>query len=161
MGKAFEHVPVDEAVSDYSRHVSDPRLMWLSETILRGDRTGTRLIGIDQGCPFSPQTMNLAMHYALDLPQLAAGWGHPLYVRYADNLLYLTESASDGRQRLDQARRLLAPAFALKGEGNQPVNLRRQGASADVLGYRLALANSQIRVELGEKAYGGLHQALQ
>jgi hypothetical protein len=160
VANAFPSVPVDDAIADYARHVSDDGLMWLVGAILRGDRTGAALIGIDQGCPCSPLTMNLRFHYALDAVQHAAGLGHPLAYRYVDNVAYLSGGVSDGKRCLEMARNALAPAFSLKGEGNLHVNLRCHGAHADVLGYRLRLVNDQIRVGLGGGAFRGLHKAL-
>ena len=111
----------------------------------------------------SPLTLNTLMHYLLDLPLRAAGQDYPLwYARYADNLLLLSQSAFDGRERLAQVRSLLSQAsLRLKTQkGDPPVNLCRRGTAVDVLGFRVWLADDQLQIGLGEKAYAGLEESL-
>ena len=124
--QAFPSVPIGLAIECYRRHIHDEGLLWLIETILRGHRGAAQTIGIEQGCPLSPLTLNIVMHYLLDLPLKAAGLEIPLWYRYADNLLYLSQSVSDGRQRLSQTRDLLTPAgFHLKHSATEHITLSR------------------------------------
>ena len=166
---AFPSVRLADAVADYSRHISNNGVLWLIETVLRGNEGQARTVGIDQGTAVGPGTLNLRLHYALDLPQSvdsittdAAGPGNPPWYRWADNLTYLCQSVSEGNQALQRARALLQPAgFALKGEDGWPVNLKRQGASAQVLGFQVSYLDGRLRHGLGKKAWKNLEQRLE
>jgi hypothetical protein len=125
---AFPSVRIDDAMGDYRCHTGSDNLLWLIETVLRGDEGQNRTKGIDQGNALAPVTFNLRAHYALDLPQSAsrtptdaAGPGNPPWYRWADNLIYLCQSVTKGNQALQRARELLqAAGFALKGEDGPP-----------------------------------------
>lgn len=161
--RAFDSVPIASALQCYARHIPDEGLMWLVESILRGHGGVSQTVGIEQGCPMSPITLNILLHHVLDLSPRAAGQDYPLwYARYADNLLLLCQSAFDGRERLAQVRRLLPHAgLRLKAQtGDPPINLRRQQAAVDILGFQARLVNDQLQFGIGMKAYTGLEESL-
>src|SRR5262249_58059288 len=96
--------------------------------------------------PYSPTALNVRLHHALDL---GVNQGHhPLrYWRYADNLIGLCRSVSEGYQALDHLRRLLEPAgFILKGEDGV-TDLQQK--TAQLLGFSLTAKGGQLHIELG------------
>jgi hypothetical protein len=153
-------------VADYRRHIGNSEVLWLIETVLRGSEGQEHTMGIDQGTAVGPGTLNLRLHYALDLPQIAdsavaAGPGNPPWYRWADNLTYLCRSVSEGNQALQRARALLQPTgLSLKGEDGLPTNLRRQGARVEILGFQVNLGDGRLRYGLGKKAWRSLEQRL-
>lgn len=160
IANAFPSLRIDDALRDYAALVEDPGLLRLIEAILRG-HTGSP-VGIEQGDPLSPPTMNLRLHHCLDLPSLATtDPGTPLRLRYADDLVYLTRSVTDGQRALDADGALLRPTgFHLKERRNYPVDLRRSGSSTQVLGLRISLASGRVRYEIDSGATRRLSEAL-
>lgn len=152
---AFPSVRINDALADYNRHVSDPGLMHLIEVILRGHDPQPDQVGIDQGDPLSPLTLNLRLHNVLDLPSHeTTGPDEPLRYRYVDDLPCLCRSVKEGQHCLQQMESLLVPqGFCLKRERNYPVDLRRQNSKASVLGVKMFLANNQVKFELDRKAF--------
>jgi len=159
---AFGFVTISHAVENYSRHVRDPELLRLIEVVLRG-HDQSRDLGIDQGDPLSPPTLNLRLHYCLDLPALgSAPPGTTHRYRYVDNLVYQSRSVTEGREALQHDRVLLEQAgFQLKGEGSHPIELRRQGARVNVLGFVLSWNENGIQFSLNPKALRRLEETLE
>lgn len=158
--KAFDNVLIDSAVAAFARHVNDPDAMRLIEGILRGYDGESRQVGIDQGDALSPLTLNLLLDLVLDRPLLAACQDIPFrYHRYADNLAFLARNVSEGHRVLHETRQLLdAAGFALKGE-HGPVDLRRQGAHVEILGFRIRRhSESRLTYELTEESWWNLEQ---
>ena len=154
---AFPSVRIADALADYRRHIPDPGVQYLVEAVLRGHEGQARTTGLDQGSAVGPITLNVRLHYALDLPLSAAGPGTPPWYRYADNLLYLCRSVSEGHRTLQHAQQLLQPAgFALKRDAGPPVNLLRQGAQAELLGYCMRAGEDRLWYRLGRKAWQDL-----
>jgi retron-type reverse transcriptase len=72
---------------------------------------------------------------------------HPLWLRYADNVIFATQSVTEGAEILAQARRLLERAgHTLKGENGPPVDLRTD--EAQVLGFTLSLRDNRLHLGL-------------
>jgi retron-type reverse transcriptase len=158
---AFPSVPIAAALQCYQRYIHDAELLWLIETTLRGHDGSARTVGIDQGCPLSPLTLNVLMHHILDQPLSAAGLGYPVWYRYADNLAYLCRTATDARQAIQRARDLLTgTGFFLKGEDGIGLDLKRTGAKVQLLGYSLQLVQNHLQIGTGNKAYMGLEKTL-
>ena len=158
--KAFDYVSIEGAIRAFAWHVADADTMCLIESILRGHEGQSRQVGIDQGDPLSPLALNVLLDQVLDRPLLAAHPGTPFW-RYADNLVWVCQSVSDGCRVLQEARQLLdAAGFALKGDYG-PVNLRRQGAPVDLLGFRIRRhSETQLAYELTRDAWWSLKQQL-
>src|SRR5262249_61422327 len=77
---------------------------------------------------------------------------------YADNLIWLCRSVSEGYQVIDHLRGLLEPAgFILKGEDG--VTDLRQG-KAQLLGFSLSAKGGQLHFELGDDSWTKLKQNL-
>jgi hypothetical protein len=163
---AFPSVRIANAVADYRRHIGSNEALWLIEAVLRGSKGQTHTVGIDQGTAVGPGTLNLRLHYALDLPQIAnsavaAGPGNPPWNRWADNLTYLCRSVTEGNQALQRARALLQPAgLSLKGEDGPAVSLKRRGARVEILGFQVSYRDGRLRYGLGKKARKNLEQHL-
>jgi hypothetical protein len=168
---AFDNVPIADVMADFRQHLGDRDLLWLIEALLRGAKGQERTVGIDQGNAVSPVALLLRLHYALSLPQLvdtidsttnAADQDNPSrQFQYADNLVYLCRSVTEGNQALQRARALLQPAgLSLKGEDGPPVNLKRQGTRVGILGFRVSYRDGRLRYGLGGKAWKSLEQRL-
>jgi retron-type reverse transcriptase len=85
---------------------------------------------------------------------------HPLWLRYADNVLFATRSVTEGAQILDEARQLLERAgHTLKGVNGRPVNLRT--GEAQLLGFTLSLRNNRLNLGLGEANWRQLARDLE
>jgi RNA-directed DNA polymerase len=159
---AFPSVRIADVLQDYHRHIQEPGVLYLLETVLRGHEGQRRTIGIDQGNAASPVTLNLRLHHALDLPLNATGPGNPPWYRYVDNLVVPCQSVSEGLQILGSAKQCLQPAgFRFKSEDGPPVNLRRPGAWVKILGFRVSLAEGRLRYELGQRNWQNLDRALE
>jgi RNA-directed DNA polymerase len=154
--KAFDNVVIADVMMDHSRYLTDNSLLSLIEVVLRGSDSEKRK-GIDQGGAYSPTALNVRLHHAHDL---GVNQGHqPPWYRYADNLVYICQSVSEGEQMLDKARQLLEQAdFTLKGEDGPPADLRRR--KAQLLGFTLCHRNGAIQFNLGKHAWNKLEEHL-
>jgi hypothetical protein len=157
---AFPSAPI-AAVMEAVRHFTDDaNILWLIETIARGNEGANRTVGLDQGCPLSPTLMNVLLHVVLDGP-LTAQPDNPLWLRYADNLCYPCHSVSEGHRAIRRVTELLSAAgLLLKGQDGPPINLRRQGARAHILGFTLSLQDDRFQYGLTSKAWQQLRRNL-
>ena len=167
--KAFDNVPVDEVVAlhqqalaavDQENFSADDkaRTLALVAKVLRGhDEKRTR--GIDQGGPYSPTALNLLLHDKLDVPLQRDVNDEPLWFRYADNLIYLTNSVTEGGQVLMKIRELLQPFGLNLREEADVVNLA-DGKTAHLLGLNLWRKRNHLHYGVGQTAYDNLHQHL-
>jgi retron-type reverse transcriptase len=154
--QAFDNVSIGDALADHRRHLTAPEVLQLIEIVLRGGEN--RQVGIAQGCPYSPTTLNLRLHYALDTSISRYLTNPPLY-RYADNLAFACSSASEGKQALNQAGQLLQPAGLTLKHSDQPVDLR-SGGEIQLLGSTLSHRDGELALELGQSAWTSLKQDL-
>ena len=156
--KAFDNVVIADVLDDHARYITEPSLLSLIEVVLRGGDGEKRNKGIDQGNAYSPTALNVRLHHAHDL---GVNQGqHPPWYRYADNLVYICQSVSEGQQVLMRARHLLEQAdFTLKGVEGPPVDLRQE-RTAPVLGFQLSSQNGALRFDLGKEAWTKLEQGL-
>jgi hypothetical protein len=156
VANAFPSVRLNDSVCDYAAVVEDPGLQNLIEVILRGYERSQ--LGIEQGDPLSPPTLNLRLHNCLDLPSLATtGSDNPLRFKYADNLVYLCRSVSEGQRAIESDDALLRRSgFSLKGEKKYPVDLRRSGSSITILGFVIRLEEDGVKFGLNNKAFQNL-----
>ena len=159
--RAFDSVPITDALAAWDRVVHDDGLRWLIETVTRGHEGDARTVGIDQGCPLSPATLNLLLNFALDRP-FVADPGNPLLLRWVDNLTIVCNSVSEGHQAFQRVTELLTPAgFHLKGDEGPPTNFRRQGAKRQVLGYLVSMENGRLKLGIPKTAWTGLQESLE
>jgi hypothetical protein len=157
---AFDHVNLDDLMGDHRRHIRDPKLLDLIEIVLRGGSNPTRKEGIEQGNAYSPTCLNVRLHHAHDLA-FGQGRTNPSWLRYADNLVYLTRDVPEGLQVLQQSQALLqSSGFTLKGEDGPPANLK-EGQGAHLLGFLISYRDRQVVYGLDEGAWTGLKQALE
>lgn len=92
---AFDELPIEAIMAAHRRHIQDEQLLNLIESVLRGINDPQRAKGIDQGSPYSPAALNVLLHAALDT-QVCQHVGNPLLHRYADNIVFVCRSVSDG-----------------------------------------------------------------
>lgn len=156
---AFPSACISDVVEVLRRHISDLGTLRLIEAVLRGVDGLRHQIGISQGDPISPVCLNLLLHYVLDQSvHEFSGPANRLWLRYADNLVYLCPSMLSGTEAIRRARQLLAPAgFTLKAE-DRPLDLTR--TPAELLGFRLRTQEGNLRMGLGTNALNELNQAL-
>ena len=162
---AFGSLDIGRVRSDFASELLPPeihaQLLRLMSAIWRGNMR--RQIGIEQGDPLSPFTLNLRLHYCRDLPfHLTTDPDNQTWnARFSDNLVYQAGSVSEGLRALERDRRILAGTeFCLKGENNYPVDLRRQGSSIEVLGFKIRMSNARVLFDLGKRAINNLSHAL-
>lgn len=139
--KAFDSVPIKIAATTFGKQIADEPTMHLIETILRGENPEEE-VGIPQGCALSPLALNMMLTPALDEPLDAA---HPAntHWRYADNLIGIFSNATEARAYSQQLQdHLRETGMELKYHA-QPINLQRQGANVQILGYRIRLGDDR------------------
>jgi hypothetical protein len=158
---AFPSVRIADVTDDYRRYIECEQVLWLVEAVLRGHKGQAHTVGIDQGTAVGPGSFNLRLHHALDLPY-SADPENPRWFRWADDLAYVCQSVSEGYQTLRKARTFLQRAgLDLKDENGQPANLKRQGASVQLLGYSVSYEDGRLCYALGRKAWTGLDRGLE
>ncbi len=167
--KAFDNVPIDTVVALHRQalaelnqnHFTDEdkeRTVALIDTVLRG-HDKKRKIGIDQGGPYSPAALNVLLHHTLDVPLTRYARTKPLWHRYVDNLVYLCQRASEGRNVLRKVAKLLEPlGLTLKQEA-EVVNLNA-GDGVQLLGFTLRATGEQLSYGIAPTAYATLHERL-
>jgi RNA-directed DNA polymerase len=158
VANAFDNVLIALVIAALRHHLADEQLLTLAETILKGGKPDKQ-IKIDQGSAFSPLGLNILLHHVLDIlmtqdPPLT------LWYRYADNLVYLCQSVSEGNQILDRIRNLLHPTgLTLKGKDGPPADLRA-GQTKQVLGLTVRHKDGQMQFDLGSNTWKNLSRTL-
>ncbi|REJ65341.1 MAG: hypothetical protein DWQ31_18255 [Planctomycetota bacterium] len=158
---AFDEVPIDHAMAAHREHINDEQLLFLIDTILRGEQADARTVGIDQGDNYSPVALNVLLHRYLD-SQFSADEASPLMFRYADNIPLLEHSVPEARQAADRLQTLLSEiGMRLKDGKNQPVDLRQPDSQVKLLGLTLRLESNRIVYMLDEECWRGLERGIQ
>jgi hypothetical protein len=119
---------------------------------------GGRLVGLDQGGPYCPDALNVLLHTVHDVP-LDAVDGVLLWFRYADNLVYLCRSVSEGHRVLARVRKLL-DRVSLSLKGKDGIADLKAGEHAQVLGFSLQYEQGQLRIDPGEGCLDSLEEHL-
>jgi hypothetical protein len=166
---AFDKVQID-AVLDCHREALErvqqknfgseekKRTLALIEAVLRG-HDGKRQRGIDQGGPYSPTGLNVVLNKYHDKQITQEISKQLLWWRYADNVTYLCQGMSEGRQMLQEVNRLLEPlGMQLKGEDG--VKDLGQGDVAHILGFSLWRNGETLHLEVEPKSFSQLRQHL-
>lgn len=105
IARYFDRVPHRRLTDELTIWVDDERVINLFARWLRGFARGGR--GIAQGSPISPLLANLYLH---PIDRLIKAEGYPI-VRYADDLVVLTQSEAQARE----AHQLLGELLAARG----------------------------------------------
>ncbi len=164
--KAFDNVKIKEAIKAHqlaqaskSKGKQPPladEVIELIEVVLRGH--DDRDVGIDQGGCYSPHALNIFLHIVHDIP-LDAVDEVLLWFRYADNLVYVVRSVSEGNRVLTLVRRLLRKVgLSLKGEDG--IADLSAGNRAQLLGFTLWREDGRLWIGLGEKSLPQLREHL-
>lgn len=159
---AFDSVPFADVMADHRQRLRSIRLVRLVETVLRGPRWGIVDRGIPQGNAYSPIALNLRLHLAHDLPiDQNDVHGHPLWHRYADNLVYACQSVPEGNELIHQVDHLLETAgFALKHEDGPPIDLL-SGNGFRLFGFDIHHGeDDRFHFAVGEKRWENLQEKL-
>ena len=159
IANAFDHVPIGYAIRLYGQYIDDAGLLRVIEKVLQGHNSENRTVGIDQGSALSPLTLNVVLHHALDKP-FSENAANPPWLRYADNLVYLSQSVYEGQAAIQVAQNLLQPiGMTLKGTDGPPAALRR-GDQVDILGLSVGWADGRVQYDLAEGAWINLERKL-
>ncbi len=161
---AFDSVHTDLVTADLQQHVQDQRLRQLIRAILHGDNP-TQTVGIDQGGALSPDALNIHLHHRLDTLLLHGG-ANPVYVRYADNVAWLTKTITEGRDTHQRIQELLLESCSLRLKSTQnnegrygtPVDLAK--TPANLLGFQVRLRQGELHCNLEEGAWRELQETL-
>jgi hypothetical protein len=156
---AFDHVRLDHVLEDHRRLLHDARLNWLCETVVLGSGPKGRKVGIGQGCPYSPATLNGRLHHALDL-RLRAGLDGVVELRFADNIVLVGRCIEAlGAAGTLAGQYLAETGLSFNAKGHCLVDLRA-GESAEVLGLHLRIVAERLCYRVGEGAFEELEEAL-
>jgi RNA-directed DNA polymerase len=166
---AFDNVPIDTVLECHQQaldgvrqkgfgRTEKQRTLALVEAVLRGhDRKRQR--GIDQGGPYSPTALNVLLDRCHDKKIKTEICKCLPWWRYADNVVYLCQSMSEGRQTLTEVGRLLEPlGMTLKGQDG--VKDLSQGDKASILGFSLHWDGKTLHKEVEPTAFSQLRQRL-
>jgi len=165
--QAFDNVPIATAMGLLREHIEEAAYLDLVEKVLRGG-DDSHLIGIDQGSALSPLILNLVLHHVHDTHFEAEGGQHAvthnriIWLRYADNLVYLSQLQTEGREALQCSQELISSQeFQLKDrdQGDERIiDLREQ--STELLGFTLYMNQDQLSIGLGSDAWENLREKL-
>lgn len=159
----FPSARLDDVLADHREHIRQPDLLRLVTAVVQGHEGSRRVRGLDQGCPYSPDAMELRLRNARDRRLRATGPHYPLLsVRYVDNLVHTCSSAPVVRQALQLDAELLAPhGFALKETDLNSVDVRDPQHCQKVLGLIPRWRDDHLGWFLSETAYDKLREKLQ
>lgn len=153
---AFDHVVIDQLLEDHAAHGFDVALIKLIESHYGRPENGSPA-GIDQGAPFSPLALNGRLHCLHD-SVVDRTEGHPLWLRYCDNLTYLVRSVQEGKDTLDLVENILQEgSLTLKGELD-PTDIREQ--PVQVLGLDVTGGENQVSLGLADRTWENLESSL-
>ena len=160
----FPSAPIEAVLECHREHISQPDLLWLIETIVRGHEGPEHTTGLYQGSPYSPVAMELLLHTHLDTRFGTEFRGFPLLLRYVDNLNILSRNESEGRQAIEFCRDVLSElGFTLKGERppmDRPVDLTTEHPDRKVLGLNPCWKDGQLSLTAPESALEDLKYGL-
>jgi len=97
------------------------------------------------------------LNFSLDVPITEHASNESLWYRYADNILYLGQSVSEGRQMLTRVEQLLQPHGLSLKEDKVLADLDA-GAEAHLLGFTLCLQDERLLYGIAPAAYDVLRQ---
>jgi len=158
----FPSASIESVLECHRRHISQPDLLWLIETIVRGHDGPKHPTGLYQGSPYSPVAMELLLHTLLDSRFGTEFRGIPLLLRYVDNINIVCRSEREGREALRFCEEVLRDlGFNLKPERspmNSPMDLRKEHPNRKVLGLNPYWRNEQLHFTIPETAYDDLRE---
>lgn len=159
---AFDHVQIDLALQDLAHHIPCPRLLCLIAVIARGH---DNYPGIDQGDPLSPEILNTHLHHWLDTHILPLLGPDTSYVRYVDDLAWLTRTEAEGSDIHGHTLQCLAGSqLTLKSTTvhnsplGRPTDLTRD--TVQFLGFEISINGDSLQCGLTDDAFQELQEQL-
>lgn len=158
--QCFDNVSVEAVVDVFREEFSNPDLLWIIETVIRGSEGPERRVGIDQGSPFSPMAMEWLLHSRLDIP-FNQRMPNQTLLRYVDNLLVVCSDAQHGSEALAVCEELLGTlGMELKhAPGDNPFDLREPSPDRMILGFNPTWTN-QLQLGIPNGVFNGLREKL-
>lgn len=148
-------------VLEAHQHITQPDLLWLIATVIRGHKGPGHTTGLDQGSPYSPVATELLLHTRLDVPLGARCPGYPLLLRYVDNLTVICSSEREGHEALRIIREIINPSgLKLKAKDGNPQDLRDQNFDKTVLGLIPRWRNGLLEFTIPESGHRNLKEGL-
>lgn len=150
--KAFSRVPQKGLIDVVNKFTPNPEMTTTISKIIRrqlpageGIRRG---LGLAQGSPLSPLLLNLYLTVHLDERWAAEHPDTPI-IRYADDLLLLTQTPGQAEAAIEQLRQRLEPHGMVlrKNPAPQTADLRT-GEHVDIWGYRLSRPQEAVRIQV-------------
>lgn len=157
----FPSARLDDVLRCHRQRISQPDLLWLIESILRGHDGPDHLTGLDQGSPYSPVAMEALLHDCLDTVLDTRCPGYPLLLRYVDNLTFVCRTERDGFEALETARNTLARlGLSIKGKDGFPKDIRDGNHNTKLLGMIPHWRNGALDFLIPESGFENLIQGL-
>lgn len=161
----FDKIPHDNLMKAIEDRVTDGSVLslirkWLKAPIVekdddqgeRGERSGE---GTPQGGVISPLLANIYLHwfdYAFHLESGPAGFANAKLVRYADDFLVMARY--QGKRLREAVKYLIEERLELKlnQEKTEVVDLKKEGARLNFLGYTYSKRRGRVRMEPSKEA---------
>ena len=143
----FDSIPHARLMAAVSERISDGRLLalieaFLQQDVLHGLQRWTPMAGTPQGAVISPLLANIYLH---DLDRHMRQKGYRM-VRYADDFVVLTASASQARAALVEVQAWVQTnALTLNEEKTHVGDCLQVGQGFDFLGYRFEAGRRGVR----------------
>lgn len=160
ISNAFPRISLDGVMDAHRNHIRNEALLRFIECVVRGSEGAQKRIGLSQGCPYSPQAMNLYMHEVLD--RLTAPDASSLTrFRFCDDLIALDSTVAEAQCTRAQYEQLLgAVGLQLKDQDEPDIIDLRGGQSVRVLGFEIAHRGGEMTFGIGPESWRKLRSNL-
>lgn len=157
--ECFPNTPRGQVMQWHGQYINHPELLRLIERFIWG-HDDLRLIGLDQGSPYSPIAVDVLLHHILDTELEARSRNTPLF-RYVDNLTFLCSDVREGTSTLEIARESVERiGYQLKGTDGEPQDLRDPSYDHVLLGLIPRWQDGRLTFSIPETAYSHLAEGL-
>lgn len=137
------------------------RILAVMATVLNGGQQ-ERERGVDQGSSFSPLALNILLHEIHDrqIDHMLSKAQSGKWVRYADDIVYLTRTVASGKKTVEYAESQIAErGMHFKPSKNPTVNLRAR--TIEFLGMTIRVIDGKtVQFEVPKSAVSYLKQRL-
>ena len=157
--KNFDNVRIEDVMRFHREHISQPGLLWLIETCVRGNDCH-RQTGLPQGNAYSPTANEVVLRPGLDQRLEAEGRSHAVTERFVDNLIGSTATAHEGMSLRESWEEYLSDLeLNLKGQDGPTFDVREPNECV-VLGTLLRYRDGRVHFTLPETYFSNLTSRL-